>query len=378
MPDMPRPLPPHCIRQTTQHGKTVYYVRVGKGPRTRIRAAYGSPDFMPAYLAALSGAALPGAPKRVLATSLQWLWDSYRDSGDWLQGLAPSTRRQRENIMLHVLKESGAKPYLAIRTMHIEAGIERRSKTPSAARNFLDTMQGMFRWAKKRQHLKVDPTVGAEPPKRKQGRGFPAWTREDVEQYYRNYPLGTRQRVWLDVLLYTGPRRGDAAVIGKQHEKDVRNEDGGVTRVVQFRTEKSGEQVTVTLPILPPLQRTLDAGPTGDLTWVCGARGRPFTKESFGNEFSAAARSAGIAKSAHGVRKIAATIAAENGATGPELDAIFGWVDGGRTSAIYIREANRIRLAGRAMHKLDETGTAAPSPSGVVRATARKRQRKQG
>jgi hypothetical protein len=269
---MPRPLPPHCTRQTTQHGKTVYYVRVGKGPRTRIRAAYGSPDFMPAYLAALGGAALPGLPKRVLATSLQWLWDSYRDSGDWLR-LAPSTRRQRENIMLHVLKESGAKPFAAIRTMHIEAGIERRSKTPSAARNFLDTMQGIFRWAKKRHHVKVDPTVGAEPPKRKQGRGFPPWTRENVQKYYETYPLGTRQRVWIDVLLYTGPRRGDAAVIGKQHEKDIRNEDGSVTRVVQFRTEKSGEQVTVTLPILPPLQRTLDAGPTGDLTWICGARG---------------------------------------------------------------------------------------------------------
>jgi hypothetical protein len=77
------------------------------------------------------------------------LWDSYRDSGDWLR-LAPSTRRQRENIMLRVLKESGTKPFAAIKAMHIEAGIERRSKTPSAVRNFLDSMQGVFRWAKKR------------------------------------------------------------------------------------------------------------------------------------------------------------------------------------------------------------------------------------
>jgi membrane protein involved in colicin uptake len=42
-----------------------------------------------------------------------------------------------------------------------------------------------------------------------------------------------------------------------------------------------------------------------------------------------------IKKNAHSVRKIAATTAAENGATEKELDALFGWVDGGRTSSIY-------------------------------------------
>jgi integrase len=174
------------------------------------------------------------------------------------------------------------------------------------------------------------------------------------------------------VILYTGPRRGDAVRIGKQHEQEIRNEDGTVARVAQFRTEKSGEMVTVTLPILPALQRTLEAGPTGDLAWICGARGEPLTKESFGNDFSEAARQAGIKKSAHGVRKIAATIAAENGATGKELDAIFGWVDGGRTSAIYTMEANRVRLATQSAHKLAETGTTAPAPVEMVRATAQK------
>jgi integrase len=223
------------------------------------------------------------------------------------------------------------------------------------------------------KYLRVDPTADAdiEPPKRKKGKGFPAWTRDDVEAYKRKFPLGTRQRVWLDVLLYTGPRRGDAAIIGKQHERDIVAPDGSVSRVVQFKTEKSGELVTVTLPILPILQKTLDAGPTGDLAWICGARGKPFAKESFGNEFSEAARQAGIKKSAHGVRKIAATIAAENGATGPELDAIFGWVDGGRTSAIYIREANRIRLAAQGLSKMDESRTSIPAPRRKVRAKAK-------
>jgi integrase len=283
--------------------------------------------------------------------SLQWLWDSYRETGAWT-ALAISTRRQRENIMLHVLEESATKPYAAIQTVHIEAGLDRRSQTPAAARNFLDTMKGLFRWARKRGHVKVDPTAAAEPPKRKKGKGFPPWTRADVAAYQEKFPIGTRQRVWLDVILYTGLRRGDAVRIGKQH---VRN------GVATLRTEKGGETITVTLPVLAVLQRTLDTGPTGDLAWICGARGEPFTKESFGNEFSAAARFAGIKKSAHGVRKIAATIAAENGATAHQLMAIFGWTNI-RQAENYTREAERARLAAQAMGKLDETGTSPPAP----------------
>jgi len=367
--DMPRRRPPHLQREKTRHGKYVWVVRIGKGPRTRLWAEYGTLEFDAEYQAAVTGVPIPDAPKRILPTSLQWLWDSYRQTDNWLK-LAPSTRLQRENIMLHVLKESAAAPFAAIKKAHIVAGLDRRAKTPSAARNFLDTMKGLFRWAVEREHIKHDPTVSAKAPKRKKGKGFPAWTREDVISYRRRWPLGTRQRVWLDVLLYIGPRRGDAVQIGRQHEKTVITDDGTAARIVQFKTEKSGEVVIVTLPILPVLQVTLDAGPIGDLAWICGERGLPLTKESFGNDFSEAARKAGIKKSAHGVRKIAATIAAENGATEKELDAIFGWVDGGRTSAIYTREANRARLAAQAAGKLDETGTSMPAPIRVVRAKA--------
>jgi integrase len=57
-------------------------------------------------------------------------------------------------------------------------------------------------------------------------------------------------------------------------------------------------------------------------------------------------------KSAHGLRKTAATRAAENGATTHELMAIFGWVDI-KEAEIYTRAANRKRLAAQAMKKLE-------------------------
>jgi hypothetical protein len=60
-----------------------------------------------------------------------------------------------------------------------------------------------------------------------------------------------------------------------------------------------------------------------------------------------------VTGSAHGVRKIAAMRAAENGATVAELEAIFGW-SGGKTVSLYTRAADRRRLAEGAMHTLAE------------------------
>jgi integrase len=233
----------------------------------------------------------------------------------------------------------------SITTANIVDGRERRRDTPAQARNFLDAMRGLFAWAAEAGHVRRDATVGVKNPPRKKGDGFIAWREEDVDAYERRWPIGTRQRVWLDVLLYTGLRRGDAVRFGRQH---VRN---GVGKI---KTEKSGFTVEVTLPILPVLAETLAAGPCGELTFIAGESGNPLTKESFGNLFRDACNAAGVPGSAHGVRKIAATRAANSGATVPELEALFGWT-GGTMASLYTRSADRERLAKGAISKLDPT-----------------------
>jgi hypothetical protein len=42
---MPKRLPPHVTRETTRHGRIVFYFRRYPGPRIRLRAAYGTPEF---------------------------------------------------------------------------------------------------------------------------------------------------------------------------------------------------------------------------------------------------------------------------------------------------------------------------------------------
>lgn len=326
-----------------------------------MRAPYGTPEFQGEYKAAITGETASKPGTRAAPHSLQWLWDSYHQTENWLR-LSQTTRYQREKIMAHALKESGTAPFSAITKAHILAGLDRRAMTPSAARNWLKTVKGLFQWAAEREYVANDPTAMVKYPKPRKGQGFAPWTRDDVAAYQKHWPLGTRQRVWLDVILYTGLRRGDVHRVGRQHSRNG---------VISLRTEKSGETITVTLPILPVLQRTLEVGPIGDLAWCCGERGGPFTKESFGNAFAEAARDAGVKKSAHGVRKIAATVAAENGATAHQLMAIFGWLNI-KQAEVYTREAERARLAREAMSKLDETETSIPAPGGKVRAPARK------
>jgi hypothetical protein len=106
------------------------------------------------------------------------------------------------------------------------------------------------------------------------------------------------------------------------------------------------------LPILPQLRAVLDATPSGHLTYVVTERGKPFTAPGFGNKFCDWCNEAGLPHcSAHGIRKYDATFAAENGATEHQLMAMFGW-DSPKQAAVYMRKANRTKLAKGAMHLL--------------------------
>ena len=90
--------------------------------------------------------------------------------------------------------------------------------------------------------------------------GFHTWSQEELDRFEARWPLGTRERLAFDLLLYTGLRRSDAVRVGLQHVRDG---------VITIRTEKHqkgsrGEQVTI--PILEPLAALIAATKTtGDL-----------------------------------------------------------------------------------------------------------------
>ena len=117
-----------------------------RGPRVKLRAEYGTAEFWAEYQAAL--ASTPRKPEAPHAGTLAWLIERYRETTAWTY-LSAATRRQRENIFAHVLETAGKQPFAKITTATIMAGRDRRANTPVQARNFLDAMRGLFRWAVK-------------------------------------------------------------------------------------------------------------------------------------------------------------------------------------------------------------------------------------
>jgi len=314
----------------------VWYVRRAHGPRIRIKAEYGSADFWKQYRAALDGAPLPS--KTAKRQTLAWALDQYRNSSAW-SALATATRRQRENIYRAIIKTAGSVPLRDITTETIRNGRERRAATPHAANDFLKAMRRFFAWAIEAKLVAVDPTQGVKLlAGANDADGFHTWTQEELDRFEARWPIGTRQRLAFDLLLYTGFRRGDAVRVGLQHVRD-----GVITlRTEKHRHGKAGEQVAI--PILPPLAASIAATKTGDLTFLVTDAGRPWVKESFGNWFKKACRAAACPGAAHGLRKAGATRAAERGATERQLMAIFGWSTG-KMAQHYTRTADRTLLA---------------------------------
>lgn len=331
--DMAKPYP-FLQRETTRHGKTSWYVRVGDGPRIRIRGEYGSPEFKEAHreaVATLTSGSAPEARRKPQTGSLAWLTARYRETDAW-SSLSPGTRRQRDNIFKRMLAESGAVPYGEVARKDIQATIDKRRDKVAAGRHFLETVRGMFEWAVEAGLLSEDPTAGIRLKRRKSD-GFEPWTDDDCATYEKRWPLGTRERLAYAVLLETGLRRGDAVNFGRPHVRGA---------MATVRTEKTGEVVSFT--ISPALAEAIAAGPCGELTYIAGASGKRMRKESFGNWFREACKEAGVEKSAHGLRKTGAMRHALDGATEHELMARYGWAEP-RTAAIYTRKANRERLA---------------------------------
>jgi len=214
----------------------------------------------------------------------------------------------------------------------IAAGRDARAATPASAEMFVKSLRSFFAWALEAGLVTSNPTDGVKVIASSTG-GFEPWSDDDVAAYRARWSLGTRQRVAFEVLRETGLRRGDAVRVGRQHVRDG---------VIRFTTEKTGERVAVAVSDV--LAAAIEAGPVDDMTFITGPFGKPVKKESFGTIFREWCDAAGVSKSAHGLRKAAATADAMDGYTDAELDAKFGWT-GRKMASHYTRTANRERLS---------------------------------
>ncbi len=325
---MPRKLPLHVHKQKTRHDKWVFYFRIGKGKRIRLPNP-NDPAFKAAYRAALTGT--PVEVKAVHENTLQWLWNRYTtESAKWA-GFSPATQKQQRLIMAKVLEKNGRHALSAFSQDVIQEGVDKRHETPALAANFLKVMRGMFGWARKMRLVAADPTIGVDLPSYKSD-GFPAWTVDDVKAFRTKHAIGTPERLAMELMLLAGLRRSDVAIAGRQHIKG---------KELSLSTAKTGSRITVELT--DELLTMIDLTPRKGLHLIESSRGKPFVKEAFGNWFREKCTEAGITKSAHGLRKLSATLAAEGGAGSHQLMAQYGWTKLA-TAEIYTKGVDRKRL----------------------------------
>ena len=171
--------------------------------------------------------------------------------------------------------------------------------------------------------------------------GWHTWTPAEVDAYRSHHEIGTKARFALELMINVGARISDAAQIGRQHEAD------GWLKFVAWKNRKKRSRKTIECPITLDLRAALAATQLGDLTYLVSDQGRPFTINGLGNKMRDWCDAAGLSHcSSHGLRKAAAVILAENGATAPELCALFGWSKL-ETAEIYIREAQKAEDGGK-------------------------------
>ncbi|EYR84078.1 hypothetical protein P9A16_30985 [Shinella sp. 838] len=99
----------------------------------------------------------------------------------------------------------------------------------------------------------------------------------------------------------------------------------------------------ITIELSDDLLGIINKAPRRGLHLVSNARGKAFVKESFGNWFRDRCTGAGVTKSAYGLRKLSATLAAEGGAATHQLLAQYGWTNIA-TAEIYTKGVYRKRL----------------------------------
>jgi integrase len=321
-----------------RHGKPRFYFR---RPGFEAKPLHGVPysaEFMSDYEAAMAGQPLPVGANRTRPGTMAALALSYFASPDF-RSLKLSTQRAYRGTIERLCKEHGDKRAADLRRDHVVKLMAARAEQPGAANGLRMALRVMMKHAIEIGLRADDPTRDVRPIRTKTD-GHHSWTDEEIEQFERCHPIGSRARLALALLLYTGQRRGDIIRMGAQHIRHT---------ALHVKQEKTGLELVI--PVHPDLAAVLTAVPREHLTFVTTRNGRPFEGSAFSRWFREECDKAGLQHcSAHGLRKAAARRLAEAGCTAHEIGAITGHAS--HTELVrYTKAADQRRLAEAAMSK---------------------------
>jgi integrase len=231
---------------------------------------------------------------------------------------------------------------------HVRAIRDARADRPEAANSILKALRQVLIYGTTVEIIDHNPAQTV-PYIKSNSEGFHSWTLGEVNQYEARHPIGSKARLALALLLYTGQRRSDIIRFGRQHVRD------GWISFTQHKN-RNRKPISLSIPLIPELQDTISQSPVGDLTFLVTEFGRPFSSAGFGNKFRSWCDQAGLPHcSAHGLRKAAAARLAELGASEHEIMAVTGHQTSKEVSR-YTKAARQKLLAESAMARIVRDG----------------------
>lgn len=344
-------LPKHCSWYTDRHGKKRLRHQL-RGKTHYFKAELGSPEWLAEYrqYEGSQSATIERFPKG----SFGDLISRYYRSQDFLSQGETSQNKVRA-IIEAFRKGRDAWPvaladFEAIDEILARAAKKRKSADgkrmlggPAAAQRLRKILMRLFRHAVRCKMITTNPVAETQAVTYKT-KGHHTWTEDEIAAYQARHPLGTKARLALEIILWTGQRRGDAYRFGPAHVRK-----GKVDHV----QEKTGK--TIKLPIAPQLREAIDAMPAVGLeAFLVTEAGKPFSKAGFGNWFRDRCDEAGLYHcAAHGLRKAIARRLAQARATQQQIKAVGGWSNDAQVR-IYTADAEQELLADDAFERLAE------------------------
>jgi integrase/recombinase XerD len=331
---------PRCKRVVKRSGLVIHYHRAPGGALTRLPGdPEASAEAHAAWLAA--DAQIPAATPRPHPHRLDALAAAYL-AGRAFRSLRPVTQAHRRAAIHRILEVTSKKTGIRagmlvagdILARHIEADIA--SRTPSVARERWKAWRALLGHAKALKWVAEDVSraVACGRPK---SRPHQAWTATDVAAFRARWPLGTQQRLAIELLYEHAPRRADLVTMGRQHIRAGR---------LSWRQSKTGDW-TAPRALGPGSAAALDAWLAtrpGALTFMETRQGTARSAKAFGAWFATACEAAGLSGlSAHGLRHTLGGDAAT--ASDAAINALLGHSSRSSEGATYRAQADIARLA---------------------------------
>lgn len=337
-----RKLDPYTSIYVDRHGKE--RCRFRRGGLDCSLPHPSAPGYRAAYAKALSGLSPKSGP-RAIPRTIGDLVPRFYDSIAFKKGGAVWQRTVRQ-VLEPFRAEFAEDPVRAFRAKDIEVILGRKLEKriengritggTAAARRLRDQLDRLFRMAVKLEWIDRNPVELADQIEHR-AQGFFPWEEEHIAQFRGFYPLGTKPRLALELVLWTGARRSDARLLPPPKSGRIKGRAGKTGKAFDIR-------------VAPQLQEAIDAMPAVGLTTLLVTDyGKPFSAAGFGAWFKDKCVRAGLPQcTLHGLRKALARRAADQGVQQQGLKALGQW-SGDREVATYVASANQRGLADSAL-----------------------------